>query len=100
MQVPLSIARCVAAEAVEDHATPSNIRLGVAIADAGGVEIIDTGAHLVTAKVTGGQTRTATFRDDTGTLSWHCTCRRDQPPWCKHLVALAVTCARTGGHHR
>lgn len=95
MEIPASIARRVAQEAVEDHATPSNVRLGVAIANGNDVEVVETTAHLVTAKVGGGQTRTTTFRDEDGGLSWHCTCRHDQPPWCKHLVALAVVCGQS-----
>ena len=93
MKVTPPLARALAAEDPATHATASNVRLGREIAAAGDVEVIESTGSTVVAKVGGGQRRTASFSLTAGRLAWHCTCRRDQPPWCKHLVALAVACS-------
>lgn len=77
-----------------DHATPSNVRLGREIYESDEVEIVESSSTEVVAKVGGGQTRTASFEVTGGDLQWHCACRRDKPPWCKHLVALSLVVAR------
>ena len=84
------MARRLGREDPTDHATPSNVRLGREIWESGETEIVGSTSALVVAKVGGGQTRTARFDVDGNDLRWHCTCRRDEPPWCKHLVALAL----------
>lgn len=88
------MARRIGREDPTDHATPSNVRLGKEIYESGEVEITESTSTLLVAKVGGGQTRTTTFEIEDSDLRWHCACRRDKPPWCKHLVALAL-CAAT-----
>lgn len=79
-----------------DHATPSNVRLGTEIHQSRDVEIVESTGQLLAAKVGGGQTRSARFELDGSDLRWHCACRRDEAPWCKHLVALALAGSSRG----
>lgn len=82
-------------EAVENLATPSNIRLGRELADGGAVQVFVASADRIQARVGGGQSATQSrlvglWIGERG-LSWSCTCTNDRQLFCKHAVAVALT---------
>jgi uncharacterized Zn finger protein len=92
MKSRASVADLVDAAALKRLATPSNLRLGRAIAARGGVALLKFGPLRVTAKVSvaGGARRTVELDSTLRGLRWKCTCTRKPDLFCKHCVAAAI----------
>jgi uncharacterized Zn finger protein len=71
-------------------ATAANLRLGEAIAQAGGVEIVELGPCVVVARVDNGQRRRVELASSPQGLAWRCTCTKRPDLFCKHCVAAAI----------
>jgi uncharacterized Zn finger protein len=70
----------------------SNFRLGLEIAETGGVELVEYGPFRVVAEVTppGGVKRTVTLTSTPDGLKWKCTCTSREDLFCKHSVAAGI----------
>jgi hypothetical protein len=79
-------------------ATASNARLGLELFEAGAVAILRQDGTGVSAQVGGGAPRSVEFSIDGESWAWRCICRKDQPRFCKHAVAVAL--AIRGGVRR
>jgi uncharacterized Zn finger protein len=100
MTTHAKVAQLLSHEAIEELATPSNLRYGTAIYKRGGVEIIKRSADKVEAWVGGldgsvregggARRRTQLFATKKG-LKWHCAGNpKKHQVFCKHCVALAL----------
>ena len=87
-------------EALRQLAAPANIRLGKAIAEAGGVAFTRFGPTEVVARVAGDQSRTVALRSTAGRLEGSCTCTSGTDRLCKHAVAAAIATWETAPKRR
>lgn len=75
-----SLVELASSKAVEDLATPSNIRLGRELAEDGAVQVFAADVDRIQARVGGGQSATQSRRVDLWVgehgLSWSCTCTK------------------------
>lgn len=86
------IADFINEHAISKLATPSNLKLGRQIADAKGVEFIESTPERLTAKVAmpGIQKRTVVMSADKQKLHYKCTCSNKLDYFCKHCVAVSL----------
>ena len=70
----------------------SNFRLGLEIAETGGVELVEFGPLKVVVEVTppGGVKRIVTLTSTSEGLKWKCTCTSREDLFCKHSVAAGI----------
>ena len=71
-----------------ERTTPYHHKAGVALYNDGAVKVIETTPTVVTARVSGENTRTVQFVLRDGALDWQCTCKKNQERFCKHAVAV------------
>lgn len=90
-----SIVELVDWKTIDSLATPSNVRLGRELADAGEVQMTAVSPDRIEARIGGGESGTQHRRAELWAgahgLSWSCTCTKDVKLFCKHLVAVAFT---------
>jgi hypothetical protein len=74
-------------------ATPANRQLGTKIHTEGSIEVVTAGDPLVVRVHGRGRIarRTITMAQVGDVLSWRCSCKSAVSPWCKHVVALALS---------
>lgn len=82
-------------QAAGERARPSDLRLGQQLAVDGGVEFSDQDDSFV-AVVTGppGTSRRTVRFSTSEPITWTCTCRKADSPWCKHVVAVVVAASQ------
>jgi uncharacterized Zn finger protein len=85
-----AVADLVEPDHLRHLATLANLRLGEAIASAGGVELIELGPCQVVARVGSGQRRRVELASTPQGLAWRCTCTKRPDLFCKHCVAAAI----------
>jgi len=89
-----SLADLIDRDALTELAQPANLRLGQAIADEGGVELIVVESEKMTARVgrtpSAQQRRRVELTAVSGELEWTCSCTRRRDLFCKHCVAAAL----------
>ncbi|MFP4439612.1 MAG: SWIM zinc finger domain-containing protein [Chloroflexaceae bacterium] len=84
--------------ALLSHTTPEIVARGQSYAESGAVEAIIQRGNLLIATVAGSQYepyRVEVAVDSSGIIGATCTCPYDWGGWCKHIVAVLLTCRAT-----
>jgi uncharacterized Zn finger protein len=89
-----SLADLLVPDALARLAKPANLRLGRAIVEEGGVELVRVEPARITARVGGTpaapQRRTVELKAAFGKLDWSCACTGRRDLFCKHCIAAAM----------
>lgn len=87
-----SVADLTDEESLLNLSSSSNFRLGLEIAESGGVDLVEFRPLKVVAEVTppGGVKRTVTLISSGQGLRWKCTCTSRVHLFCKHCVAAGI----------
>ena len=82
---------------IHDHASPESYRRGEDYYEQGAVLALTRRGDALQARVAGSDFAPYSVRvsfDGTGITSATCSCPYDWGGWCKHIVAVLLTCVR------